>query len=35
MTIAFFGELMLRLSPPGREHYRVAYAELPELVAAP
>jgi heme-degrading monooxygenase HmoA len=21
-------------SPPGREHYRVAYAELPELVAA-
>ena len=20
-------------SPPGREHYRVAYAELPELVA--
>lgn len=21
-------------SPPGREHYRVAYAELPEVVAA-
>ncbi|HET8741053.1 MAG TPA: hypothetical protein VFM41_00395 [Gaiella sp.] len=21
-------------SPPGREHYRVAYAELPEVIAA-